>query len=334
MPAIYTRSGDRGQTGLFGGSRVDKDSARVEAYGTVDEANTLIGQAKALLPGGHPFRDDVHRAQLRLFVVGAELASDAAGRGKLADLVGTDDVSALERVIDRTLEITGPPTQFVVPGRDPRSATFHVARSAVRRAERRVLTLAHTDEVRPELVKYLNRLSDALYAIARVLEQEHDQAVVRDIVERNLREAGLPTGTGQKAAFTLETAMRMAEAVQAAAARMGLPVAFGAVDEHGTTMLLHRMPGTLLVSLDLALNKAWTAAALRQPTDRIKEQVLESGDLYGLQASNQGRVVAFGGGEPIFVAGRLAGGIGISGGTVEQDMALVKVAMASTGSGN
>lgn len=328
MPAIYTRSGDRGETGLFGGSRVGKASARVEAYGTVDEANTLIGQAKALV-GGCPFRDDVHHAQQRLFVVGAELASDADGRPRLADLVGAEDVAELERLIDRTLEITGPPTEFVVPGRDQPSAAFHVARSAVRRAERRVLALAETDQVRPELVKYLNRLSDALYAVARVLEQQHDEDLVREIVQRTLREAG----GGAMDVFDLDVAQRMAEAVQAEAGRIGLPVVFAAVDEHGTTMLLHRMPGTLLVSLDLALNKAWTAAALRQATDRIKEQVLESGDLYGLQASNQGRVVAFGGGEPIFVDGRLAGGIGVSGGTVEQDMALVKVAMASTGSG-
>lgn len=327
MPAIYTRGGDRGQTGLFGGSRVGKDSVRVEAYGTVDEANALIGQAKALMPAGHGFREDVHRAQQRLFVLGAELASDAQGRSRLGDLVGDDDVAALEAAIDRSLAITGPPTSFVVPGREPVSAAFHVARTAVRRAERRVLALAAADEVRPELVRYLNRLSDALYAVARVLEHEHQVAVVEGIVRRHV------TGAVAEAPdrFDLALAQRMATAVEAEATRMGLPVAFAAVDEHGTTMLVHRMAGTLLVSLDLAQNKAWTAAALRQPTHLLKPQVLEQGELYGLQASNQGRVVVFGGGEPVFVAGRLAGGIGVSGGTVEQDMALVEVAMQSIG---
>ena len=155
MPAIYTRTGDRGETGLFGGTRVSKQDPRVEAYGTVDEANASLGLAKSGLEPGE-WRERVHQIQHRLFVLGAELASDEKGAAILDNKVGTDDIVGLERLIDDCLAVTGPQRAFVVPGRDARSAAFHVARTTVRRAERRTLTLAETEAVRPELIKYLN----------------------------------------------------------------------------------------------------------------------------------------------------------------------------------
>lgn len=154
MPAVYTRTGDKGDTGLFGGSRVAKQSLRVEAYGTVDEANAALGEAKAGLDDG-PWRARLHHVQQRLFVLAAELASDAEGIAALADTIAQPDIDDLERLIDDCLAITGPQRAFVVPGRDHRSARFHHARTVVRRAERRTLTLAESEPVRPELIKYL-----------------------------------------------------------------------------------------------------------------------------------------------------------------------------------
>ncbi|MGB4271410.1 MAG: cob(I)yrinic acid a,c-diamide adenosyltransferase, partial [Propionicimonas sp.] len=139
MPNVYTRTGDSGQTGLFGGSRVPKQSRAVEAYGTVDEANAAIGAAKAAQVASD-IRDDLHGIQQRLFVVAAELASDAKGRDILDNKVGQADIEALEHLIDRCLAFTGPQRQFVVPGRDAASASLHQARTVVRRAERRMLT--------------------------------------------------------------------------------------------------------------------------------------------------------------------------------------------------
>lgn len=134
MPAIYTRTGDKGDTGLFGGSRVPKQGLRVEAYGSVDEGNAALGFAKSLLPAGS-WRERVHAIQQRMFVLAAELASDAQGAQRLGNTIGDADVSTLERLIDDCLEITGPQRAFVVPGRDQTSAAFHTARTVLRRAE-------------------------------------------------------------------------------------------------------------------------------------------------------------------------------------------------------
>ena len=326
MPNVYTRTGDSGDTGLFGGSRVGKDAPRVEAYGTVDEANAAVGLAKAQLPEGE-LRDTVHHIQQRMFVLAAELASDARGQQTLAGRVDDADVDDLEHVIDRCLAVTGPQRFFVVPGRDPLSAQFHVARTVVRRAERRMLTLSHEEPVRPVLIKYVNRLSDAVYALARLAEHQADLRRIEQIVRGAVAQALQAAPVGDLAVFDLRTAETMAAAAQRRADEIGVPIVFAAVDEAGQLMLLHRMPDSLLVSLDLAQGKAFTAAALRRPTEQLKADAVESGALFGLTASNQGRIVVFGGGLPVFVDGRLAGGIGVSGGAVEQDIDIVGYAM-------
>lgn len=324
MPAVYTRTGDKGATGLFGGSRVEKDDPRVESYGTLDEANAAIGVAKSHLPPGE-WRDALHQIQHRIFVVGAELASDDKGREILAGKVNEDDVTELEHLIDKCLEFTGPQRFFVVPGRDPASAYLHLARTVVRRAERRIITGAGA---RPVLIKYVNRLSDTIYALARVMETMYTQQkiteIVRRVVTESLRAAGSAPGLE---CFDLNAAQVMAAAALAKADEMGVPIVFAAVDEGGNTILLHRQPDSLLVSLDLAVGKAFTATALKQSTAGLKPLAVEDGPLFGIEASNQGRIVLFGGGEPVFVDGRIAGGIGVSGGTVEEDIEIVTHAL-------
>jgi len=333
MPAVYTRTGDKGATGLFGGSRVAKQSLRVEAYGTVDEANAAIGAAKAGLEHGD-WRDRVHAVQQRLFVLGAELASDAAGAEILDNLISEDDVASLERLIDDCLAITGPQRAFVVPGRDAVSAPFHTARTIVRRAERRVLTLSESEAVRPELVRYLNRLSDAVYALARLTETWFELArieqVVRDVVTRMVPASepgrwGAMTQATRPVEVTLASCKRLAEAAEERALAMGVPIVFAAVDASGVPVLLHRMADSLLGSVDIAMNKAWSAAAFKQSTASLGRAAATA--LPGLADGNQGRVVLFGGGEPVFAGGRLLGGLGVSGGTVEEDCEILNFAM-------
>lgn len=343
MPNVYTRTGDSGQTGLFGGSRVPKQSVAVEAYGTVDEANAAIGAAKTLQPDD--IREELQGIQLRLFVLAAELASDAKGRAILDNRISTDDVVDLEHLIDRCLAFTGPQRQFVVPGRDPASAALHEARTVVRRAERRMLTLGEHEPVRSELVKYVNRLSDTLYALARVQETRHDLARVEGIVRAAVARAlgaqpvaptppAGPDATGSgdargARAWDLATAKRLAAAAEARASELGVPIVFAAADAGGNLMLLHRMEDSLLGSIDIATNKAFTSAAFKLPTDALADLVLPGGSLYGIEQSNGGRVVVFGGGVPVFRDGRIAGAIGVSGGTVAEDMDIAQYAINS-----
>jgi cob(I)alamin adenosyltransferase len=164
---IYTRTGDDGTTGLFGGGRRSKADLRVEAYGTVDEANAAIGVARAtgLSSDLEAVLTDVQRD---LFTLGAELACEPGAEAKLKmTLIENADAERLERAIDAAEEGLEPLKSFVLPGGSAGAAALHVARCVTRRAERLVIALAAESQVRKEVVVYLNRLSDLLFTYAR-----------------------------------------------------------------------------------------------------------------------------------------------------------------------
>ena len=168
---IYTRTGDGGETGLFGGDRVPKDHPRVVAYGEADELNALLGVALAALVH-HDLRATLTHIQEQLFVVGADLATphpagDRVGRKPVTRLTA-DAVRALEETIDHYSQGLPELRHFILPGGSLAGAVIHLARAACRRAERAVVTLARQETVNPHLVPYLNRLSDLLFVLARV----------------------------------------------------------------------------------------------------------------------------------------------------------------------
>ncbi|MDQ0188203.1 cob(I)yrinic acid a,c-diamide adenosyltransferase [Alicyclobacillus cycloheptanicus] len=167
---IYTRSGDGGQTSLVYGRRIDKDALRVRAYGTVDEANSVLGVALAALPAAAPM-EDVRaigwRIQRDLFDVGRDLATPE-DRQTESHITQTD-IQELERMIDALWAQVPPLHQFVLPGGQVGAAMLHHARTVIRRAEREVVALGRVEPVPPLLQKYLNRLSDLLFAMARVV---------------------------------------------------------------------------------------------------------------------------------------------------------------------
>jgi cob(I)alamin adenosyltransferase len=166
---IYTKTGDAGETGLYGGARVSKTDARVEAYGTVDELNALLGLARAHANDVQVDRtlEDVQNA---LFDVGADLATplDAKARKRIT-AVDADDVAWLEGQIDGYEEELAPLKAFILPGGNPTGAALHAARAVARRAERRVVALEAEHEVNEHARIYLNRLSDLLFVLARIV---------------------------------------------------------------------------------------------------------------------------------------------------------------------
>lgn len=168
---IYTRKGDDGTTGLWYGGRVEKSSPRVEAYGSVDEAGSVLGVCRALAAGDPELAADILRIQKELFVAGAELATSPEAAGRLEPRVSkvtAEMASALEEVIDRYMARVDLPPKFVITGGSLLSAQLDVARTLVRRAERRVVDLKLAGELADEtVITYLNRLSDAVYAMAR-----------------------------------------------------------------------------------------------------------------------------------------------------------------------
>jgi cob(I)alamin adenosyltransferase len=169
---IYTKAGDQGETGLFGGARVRKDVTRVEAYGSLDELNAHLGMAIACFgPATAELCALLRRLQSELFDLGAELATPPNKAGtKLASRVphaGPDQVHALEAEIDRYEAMSEPLKTFILPGGTMAAASLHLARTVARRAERKIVTLAAEEPVNPEILKYLNRLSDLLFVLAR-----------------------------------------------------------------------------------------------------------------------------------------------------------------------
>ena len=338
MANIYTKTGDKGTTGLYGGSRVDKDSLNVDVYGTIDEAISALGVAYAQTEAPD-IREYINHIQKRMFQAGAEFASDAKGMEMLKDKIGEADIRYLEDIVDKSTEVNGLMREFVVPGVNPSSAALHLARTIVRRAERKITTLAREIPVRDDLKKFINRLSDACFAMARLEEtraQEKEIEELKKTVRRVAKE--LLGGTGNKGEckmdMSLKSLKKMAEFVEEKANEIGVPMVFSAVDEGGNLVYYQRMEGSLLVSIKVSQDKAYTACALKCPTSDLADLTKPGDSLWSLDSSGDGRIICFGGGYPIKVDGKVIGAIGISGGTAEEDMAVATYALEKMQGGN
>ena len=172
LSKIYTRTGDDGSTGLGDGTRVGKDSARVTAYGTVDEANSAIGVLLAVPSVPDDIRALLTTVQHQLFDLGGELC--IPGHAAIHDA----DVDRLEARLDHYNDDLPPLKDFILPGGGEAAARCHLARTIVRRAEREAVALSRAEAVRPEAIRYLNRLSDLLFVLARVLARSNGHGEV------------------------------------------------------------------------------------------------------------------------------------------------------------
>lgn len=161
---VYTRGGDRGDTALFDGTRVPKDDPRVEAYGTVDELNSVLGWCRVAAPDER-VRKCLERLQNELFTVGADLATPVEGV-KATQRVSSAMVDALEADTDGFFKEVGNPQGFVLPGETEAGARLHIARTVSRRAERLAVVLNGQAPINPDIIRYLNRLSSLFYALA------------------------------------------------------------------------------------------------------------------------------------------------------------------------
>ncbi len=180
MVKIYTKTGDLGETGLFDGTRVPKDTPRVEAYGDVDELNALLGTVLSFIHNDEEIRACLLTIQRDLFVVGSHLADPTAKveakRGEKASF-SEDKVTELETWIDQFESYLSPLRQFILPGGSKGGSTLHHARTVCRRAERRIVSLSQSVDISPLIITYVNRLSDFLFVAARVenLRQENEE---------------------------------------------------------------------------------------------------------------------------------------------------------------
>jgi len=187
LSKIYTRTGDDGTTGLGDGSRVPKDDPRVEAYGCVDECNSAIGVVLAVAGVPADVRDLLTRVQHELFDLGGELCIP----GHRA--IEASHILALEQSLDRFNDRLPPLKEFILPGGGAAAAACHLARAICRRAERRAWTLARAEAVAPEPLQYLNRLSDLLFVLARVLARHESGS---EVLWKHARRGKTPPDSG------------------------------------------------------------------------------------------------------------------------------------------
>ncbi len=177
MAKIYTKTGDNGTTGLIGGIRVSKDNPRIEAYGSVDELNAIIGVVRSYSLS-EPLNKILERVQDDLFIIGADLAlPEGASRSEWGvPALAEDVVKALERDIDECEGSLQPLRQFILPCGTPAAAMLHLARTVARRAERGCVRLSRTAAVDPLILRYLNRLSDLCFVLARLVNKQENRS--------------------------------------------------------------------------------------------------------------------------------------------------------------
>ena len=340
---VYTKTGDGGQTSLLSKQRVFKDHDRVNAYGTVDEASAAMGLAKALTDKEWAV-GIIQSIQEELILLNADLATETIhADSKLR--ITADHVKRLE-VIDSLESKRIPQKYFVTSGGSSASAALDLARTVVRRAERLVVTLKRTETVSVHVGLYLNRLSDLLFVLARCVEQED---LIKTVTEKVMQvlagSAGksavssvdvmaqaqkiVAASTGASTFSILEKAKKMIAAAEQKSIEIGVPMVIAIVDAGGNLVAQHRMDGALLGSISIALDKAYTAAALQTATDQAAAVVVPGQPLYGLNTAGAGRFIVFGGGFPILSGGNIVGGIGVSGGSVEEDMVVAEAGLAA-----
>lgn len=319
---IYTRGGDTGQTALWGGARIYKDAPRIEVYGVLDEATSALGLARATTQ-----YDDICRhiieLQGELIPVMSEVATvpgDLDEKYKLPTMQ-PEQVARLEGIIDKYNAEWIQTGQFVRPGGSAAAAAIDMARATVRRAERRLISLGREEDVNPHLLKYVNRLSDLLYVLARIDEQRALIGAIKAQLPFVGQESLLPNSSGEPemTTLTLVDCDRMVEAGMKRAEAIGVPMVLSVVDQNGDVIESRRMDDALIVSVTLAPHKAYTAATVRLPTHELAKASQPGQSLYGIDV-NLPKITLVGGGLPLRKDGKVVGAVGVSGGSVEQDV--------------
>lgn len=344
---VYTKHGDKGMTSLASGMQIFKSDERVEAMGDLDELTSQIGLAKVLVRDDS-LRAGLQRVQKALITV---MASVADGRTQ-KNVLPEEEITFLEEEIDRMEDSMPQQTAFVLPGGNEASARMDVARTVARRAERALVVVARKFSVQEPVKAYINRLSDYLYTAARWLEANENAAAApapapaampkpvaapapvvsapaggpavmdqsNDIVKEVLRQLG-----GYRP-LDLARAKRLIEAVEAEADRQGKKAVIAVCNAEGNPVAVHVMDGAFLVSYEVAVKKAYTSVAVKMPTMELAKLAQPGQTFYGL--ANLEKMVIFGGGVPLMENGRIIGGLGISGGTGEEDHALCEYALS------
>lgn len=367
---IYTKNGDKGTTDLIRTKNVSKSDDRIQLVGTIDELTSHLGLVKTMLQDQEVIRI-LEKIQGTLITVMAGVADPYNREYKISD----DKTAILEEEIDRLEGLFERPKKFILPGACRLSAEMDVARTVARRAERALALVSVKFGADTGTKKYMNRLADYLYVLARYTDALHEGKVRSGSVqEANKNIVGDASGQKDSAAagsavmqskpaepetgrgagmeenqngavneaviqevlkrmgiqgkITLDSAKRLIGRIEEEAARRGKKAVIAVCGPDGNPIAVHVMDGAFLVSFDVALKKAYTSVAVKMSTMELSALAQPGGTFYGVDKMDGGKIVIFGGGVPIKVGDTIIGGLGVSGGTGEEDHSLAEYGLS------
>ncbi len=344
---IYTKTGDNGSTNLMKLQNVSKTDDRVQCLGTIDELTSQIGAVKAS-ETSEDIRKELERIQRNLMKIMAAIADQFNKEYKFSE----NEVTRLEEEIDRLEASFERKKEFVLPGSNPKSAQIDIARTIARRAERTLIMVDKKFNADPGAKKYMNRLADYFYMLARYndylteqgnayqdntdrtnagkagpagLHKEVAQGMVKeDLVNAVMKKLGLG-----RSRIDLGTAKKLIEKVEEHAGVMGLSAVIAVCGPDGNMVAVHVMDNAFLASFDIAMKKAYTSVAVKMTTQKLGELAQPGGTFYGIDKADNGRMIIFGGGVPLYDGDTIIGGLGISGGVSEVDAELAEFGAAA-----
>lgn len=311
--SIYTKTGDEGTTSLLTGERVPKSNIRIETLGKIDALTSFLGVVKSNLED-EKVKKEIEYAQ-KLFIM---FMADIAEEKYEKERVSVEEVIKLEKLIDEYQKLFPEIKEFILPGSSKISSLLDYSRTLARSAERSLVDLDRSQKIGTVIKRYFNRLSDYLYSIARYIDfkEEITKRVTEAIQERyGIENSKKVTG------LSLDMAKKLMEIVENKAKEMKLNIVVAVADEHGNPIAVHFMDGALPVSFDVAIKKAYTAAAVKMTTEELSKIAQPGQPFYGVAAAND-RMMIIGGGNPLKLNGRIVGAIGVSGGSAEEDIKL------------
>ena len=340
--SIYTKNGDKGTTNLVHTKNVSKSDDRIQLEGTIDELTSHIGVVKTMISDGDTIRF-LEKIQENLVKVTAGVADPYNREYKIND----DKTELLEEEIDRLEGLFHCPKDSVLPGACPLSAQIDVTRSVARRAERALAAVSVKFGTDSGSKKYMNRLADYLYVLARYADAsmsgkglsgaaDHEApkekaqpsgGVSSDSVDEAVIQAVLRR-LGVSGRITLDGAKKLIEKIEQEALRRGKRAVIAVCGPDGNPIAVHVMDGAFLVSFDVALKKAYTSVAVKMSTMELSALAQPGGTFYGVDKMDGGKIVIFGGGVPLKSEDTIIGGLGISGGTGEEDHSLAEYGLS------
>lgn len=308
---IYTKAGDNGRSSTLTRTALSKSSPIFELLGTLDELNSFLGLAKGKTTEG--ISKIIEKIQQNLI----SLSGEVAGAKKFAS---KEEIASLEKSIDSVSEEVPEFSGFVLPGETETGALLDICRTVARRAERAAVEAQTRGGITKDTLAWLNRLSDLLYLLARLCDAlPHDKATTEKSVFMH---------SGAAIDGFCNMAETLCRKVREYAFSKGVRVVAAVCDAGGNAVCMQREDDAFIASVDIAVNKAFTSAGLKMSTKEVARLSQPGEPLYGIQHTNNGRIVIFGGGEPLIKNGVIVGALGVSGGTAEQDTAFAEYGAA------